>query len=68
MYNRHGDEVIATVPQDRLLVHNLGDGWEPLCAFLDAPVPEIDYPSRNTTAETQAKKSISLNDQKNTHP
>ena len=62
VYNRHVDEVIATVPQDRLLVHNLGDGWESLCTFLNVPVPEEDYPSRNTTAEVQAKKSISLHD------
>lgn len=63
VYNRHVDEVIATVPQDRLLVHNLGDRWEPLCKFLKVSVPEIEYPSRNTTAEIQAKESISLDDQ-----
>ena len=58
VYNRHVDLVISTVPQDRLLIHKLGDGWEPLCRFLDVPVPEMDYPSRNTKAEIQAKKSI----------
>ena len=63
VYNRHIDDVIATVSQDRLLVHKFADGWEPLCAFLNVPVPEIEYPSRNTTAEVQAKKSISLDEQ-----
>ena len=62
VYKHHVNDVIATVPQDRLLVHKLGDGWEPLCAFLNVPVPEIDYPNRNTTAELQSRKSISQND------
>lgn len=62
VYNRHVDDVMATVPPDRLSVHSLGDGWEPLCTFLNVAVPEIDYPSRNTTAEIQAKKSISPDD------
>lgn len=47
--------VIATVPKDRLLVHCLGDGWEPLCAHLGVPVPAEPYPSRNTTAELQQR-------------
>lgn len=42
--------VIDTVPVDRLLVHNLGDGWEPLCAHLGVPVPDQDYPGLNNTA------------------
>ena len=29
--------VIAAVPKDRLMIHNLGDGWEPLCAHLGVP-------------------------------
>lgn len=51
IYNRNVEEVIATVDPERLLIHNLGDGWEPLCRWLDLPVPEIDYPSGNTTQD-----------------
>ena len=58
VYERHVEEVIATVPADRLLVHRLGDGWEPLCAHLGVPVPAEPYPSRNTTAELQARMSL----------
>lgn len=50
-YEAHVADVIATVPKDRLLVHGLGDGWEPLCAHLGVPVPADPYPSRNSTAE-----------------
>lgn len=51
IYNRNVEEVLATVDPERLLIHNLGDGWEPLCEWLDRPVPDIDYPSGNTTQD-----------------
>ena len=50
-YEANVADVIATVPADRLLVYNLGDGWEPLCAHLGVPVPEEDYPNRNNKKE-----------------
>jgi hypothetical protein len=34
------------VPPERLLVHDLGDGREPLCAHLAAPIPNKPYPRR----------------------
>ncbi|OED35989.1 hypothetical protein AB833_28905 [Chromatiales bacterium (ex Bugula neritina AB1)] len=51
MYTRNVEEVIATVEPDRLLIHNLGDGWEPLCKWLDVPVPDRPYPQGNSTEE-----------------
>lgn len=51
VYKAHVDAVIATVPAERLLVHKLGDGWAPLCAFLGVPVPDEPYPDRNKTRE-----------------
>lgn len=46
-YEAHNAEVVATIPPDRLLVMGLGDGWGPLCAFLDLPVPAVPYPRVN---------------------
>jgi hypothetical protein len=43
------------LPPERLLVFELGDGWEPLCRFLGKPVPEIPFPQTNTTEEFRAK-------------
>ena len=51
VYNRNVEDVLATVPAERLLLHNLGDGWESLCSWLDVPVPEVDYPQGNTTKD-----------------
>lgn len=48
-YRANVDAVLASVPKERLLVHNLGDGWEPLCAHLGVPVPAVPYPNRNAT-------------------
>src|SRR5262249_15637907 len=47
----HEADVIASVPPERLLVFELADGWEPLCAFLDVSVPDETFPHANTTAE-----------------
>lgn len=51
IYNRNIEDVISTVSPDRLLVHNFEDGWEPLCQWLELPVPDVDYPSGNTTQD-----------------
>ncbi|KAI8058998.1 P-loop containing nucleoside triphosphate hydrolase protein [Gongronella butleri] len=47
LYIEHIEEVKRTVPADRLLVFHLGDGWEPLCNFLDKPVPNEPFPRSN---------------------
>lgn len=44
---RHRQEVEATVPADRLLVWSPKDGWEPLCEFLEVPVPDQPLPHVN---------------------
>jgi hypothetical protein len=49
-YEANVHDVLATVPRDRLLVHNLGDGWEPLCHHLGVAVPDAPYPSRNSAS------------------
>jgi hypothetical protein len=44
---RYHQEVQDTVPADRLLVWSVSDGWEPLCEFLGAPVPDQPFPHLN---------------------
>jgi hypothetical protein len=56
VYEAHNAAVQAAVPRERLLVHRLGDGWEPLCAHLGVPVPGRPYPMRNTAAEFAANQ------------
>ncbi len=52
-YQAHNQAVIDTVPASRLLVFEPGAGWEPLCRFLELPVPDVDYPRLNSTREFQ---------------
>lgn len=44
---RFNAEVQENVPADRLLVWSVGDGWEPLCEFLELPVPDTPFPHLN---------------------
>ena len=46
---RFNDEVRAAVPADKLLEWSPKDGWEPLCAFLEVPVPAEPVPHINDT-------------------
>lgn len=46
-FQRHLDEVAATIPAGRLLVFDVRDGWEPLCRFLGVPVPDLPFPHDN---------------------
>jgi len=52
------DAHVASVKQafdpDRLLVFEAKDGWEPLCKFLELPVPEERYPHINSKEEFDA--------------
>lgn len=54
-FNRHTEAVLAAVPKDRLLVFEASQGWEPLCGFLGAPVPETPYPRENTREDFQTR-------------
>ncbi len=48
---RFNQEVQDAVPAERLLVWSPGDGWEPICEFLEVPVPEADFPRVNDSAQ-----------------
>jgi hypothetical protein len=54
-FRRHTETVVATVPKDRLLVFDVKQGWEPLCAFLGVPVPDTPYPRENSTEQFQSR-------------
>jgi hypothetical protein len=48
VFNAHNEGVRRSVPSERLLVYEPGEGWEPLCDFLGVPVPTTPYPAANT--------------------
>ena len=47
----HNEAVKAAIPAQQLLVYQVKDGWEPLCAFLGAAVPSEPFPRTNDRVE-----------------
>jgi len=43
-------EVLAAVPASQLLVFDVREGWAPLCAFLNLPIPAVPFPMVNDSA------------------
>ncbi len=58
-FRRHSAAVEATIPKERLLVYEAGEGWQRLCAFLGVPVPETPFPHTNTSEEFRARVAAS---------
>lgn len=46
-YNAHFEEVRDTIPEKRLLIYSVDQGWAPLCNFIGVPIPAEPYPQVN---------------------
>jgi hypothetical protein len=57
-YERHNETVRHHVPPKRLIEWQPSDGWQPLCAALDLPVPTGPFPRENTTADFRARQGL----------
>ena len=53
-FEAHVAAVRASIEPARLLVYDVREGWEPLCAFLERDVPSIDFPRVNSRDEFDA--------------
>ena len=53
-YEAHNADVRASVPPDRLIDWQPGDGWGPICEKLGLPVPSEPFPHVNSTDEFRA--------------
>ncbi|CAA0098198.1 Uncharacterised protein [BD1-7 clade bacterium] len=47
IYEKHIEKVRTSLSPERLLIFDTRDGWEPLCSFLNRPVPPIPFPCQN---------------------
>jgi hypothetical protein len=45
-FEEHNAQCQAMVPPDKLLVFNVNEGWQPLCKFLNCPVPVAVAPQQ----------------------
>lgn len=56
VYREHYRRIREAAPKERILEYRLGDGWGPLCDFLEKEVPEgLPFPRINEAAALQAK-------------
>ncbi len=51
VFEKHNAEVEASIAKEQLLIYEPGEGWDRLCAFLDVPVPETDFPHANSSED-----------------
>jgi len=65
-FTERTSEIVNSIAADRLLVYHVSEGWEPLCKFLDTPVPDMEFPRINSRNETKELLSqlFSANDGK----
>lgn len=52
-FKNRTSEIIDYIEPERLLVYEVSEGWEPLCTFLNLPVPETEFPRINSRDETK---------------
>ena len=57
-YEDHNEAVRSEVSPDRLILYEVGAGWEPLCRGLGRPIPDEPYPRTNSTKEFQDRMSL----------
>ncbi|GLU35610.1 sulfotransferase family protein [Trinickia caryophylli] len=60
-FRRWNQAVVDSVPAEQLLVFPAEAGWEPLCAFLGVPVPNVPYPrlhERKTRADGARQRAL----------
>lgn len=48
-YEKHVADVKSKIPEDKLLVFNVKQGWKPICEKLGLKVPDHDFPRGNDT-------------------
>ena len=54
VFRAHDDKVRRAIPAERLLVFEVREGWQPLCAFLEVPVPAAQFPNLNDAEQFRA--------------
>ena len=64
VFTQHIEAVKRNVPAEKLLVFNVKEGWEPLCAFLGVTVPDTSFPRLNERAAFMEHRHDLLREEK----
>ncbi|CAK4034448.1 Hypothetical predicted protein [Lecanosticta acicola] len=60
VYDEHAALVRGAARNSQFLEYDPHQGWEPLCAFLNKPVPETPFPSGNVAEEFHSRIENSM--------
>jgi len=60
VYQDHIEEVKRVVPAAQLLLFEVKEGWDPLCKFLNKPVPSVPFPNCNDTADFKKRMGLAI--------
>jgi Sulfotransferase domain len=55
VFQRHNERVERICEPHRLLIYEVSKGWEPLCKFLNVPVPDTPLPRENSIEDFQKR-------------
>ncbi|KAF8586163.1 hypothetical protein K439DRAFT_978169 [Ramaria rubella] len=55
----HNERVKSIIPPEKLLIYEVGEGWDRLVEYLEVSKPSVPFPRVNDTAEFQARVGIS---------
>ncbi|KAJ6786534.1 hypothetical protein PWT90_08192 [Aphanocladium album] len=58
-YDEYYRNIREKIPAERRLEYKMGDGWEPLCAFLGKDVPDVPFPRLNDSANRKQGQKAS---------
>lgn len=61
VYRAHRENITQKAAKDgrSLLLYELGSGWQPLCEFLDRPVPDTPFPRVNGSKDITVRIALS---------
>jgi len=57
-FEAYTNEVKKSVPAEQLLIFSVKEGWEPLCTFLDLPVPDVPFPFVNDRVQFKRRTQM----------
>lgn len=61
-YTKYNEDVETKMQSRQFLLYTVKDGWEPLCNFLNVPIPNVPFPMKNSRDEfIESSTGISKN-------
>jgi len=57
-YESHNEDVRRTTDRARLIDWRPQDGWEPICAALGVPIPDVPFPHDNSTSAFRDRQGL----------